>query len=625
MPAAKSGEPNVRRSASGQATCRTPGPPTAHVIVEPDPDTNATQRRRAAQVTDRANAPAVGPARRAPATLDDFEPLLPAESQLLRAMRSGRITKLGLRRPHESEAKVHLRGAFLSLLARGGGGLNNVGLQLQIVGACITGRFDVMGSTVPMDLWFYRCLFIAAPRLDRSHIVGSASFSDCAMPGFRAEGCRIDEHLSIHAGCSVEGEIRLARAQIGRDLNCERMQVLAGTTTEHRFVADDMRVGGDVILCSGFESAGEVRFTGAHIGGDLRAAQARVMGAIDRSDRRGVALNLDRARIDGSVHLDSGFSAAGQVRLRQARIAGDLNCAGAAFDVVGDASWGRNQAALLLDRARIGGSLILTQMQCPLQAASLVDARAGTLIDDTSTWGQDHALDGFAYSRLAGDAPTDAATRVEWLERQDPAHLGRDYRPEPWRRLIKVLRRMGRGTSARDVAIERERHLRRVGLIGSGAPRGVRWLAVLAHDLYGLFAGYGHRPMRTIGLLGLVWLLCAGVYWTAAEYGAIGPSASVLVSDPRLADCRPHCTGLPATMTPFQPLLYSLDLLVPLIDLQQERHWAPAPWPATAAVDAVIGMPVVRVLTWFEALFGWLGLLTLLATATGLADRDRRL
>ena len=558
-----------------------------------------------------------------PRTLADFEPLPPAEAQVLHALRTGTIAKLGLRRPHESEPRVRVRGAFLSFLARGGAGVPAAGAGLQIVGACVSGRFDLFGSTAPMNVWFYRCIFLAAPRLDRAPVVASASFADCAMPGFRAEACRVDEHLSIGAGCHVDGEVRIARARIGRDLDCERLQMSAGADAEHRFIADDVRVGGDVILCGGFESAGEVRFVAAQIGGSLRAAQARFAAAIDGADQRGVALNLDLARIGGSVCLEAGFSAAGQVRLQQASIAGDLNCTGAAFDVVGDASWGDYRAALLLDRARVGGALILKQLQEPLQGASLIDAQAGTLNDDATSWGMGHALDGFAYRRLGDDAPSNAAMRVEWLERQHAGHLGRGYRPEPWRRLVKVLRRMGRGADARGVAIGRERHLRRAGLIGGGAPRGLRWLAALAHDLYGLLAGYGYRPLRIVGVAALTWLLCAAFYWGAAEQGAIVAAAAALRDGTGLGACPANCVEAPATA--FQPLLYSLDVLVPLIDLQQERQWLPAPWPSAAPVEAVIGMPLLRLLTWLEALCGWLAALLLLATATGLTDRDRGL
>jgi hypothetical protein len=200
--------------------------------------------------------------------------------------------------------------------------------------------------------------------------------------------------------------------------------------------------------------------------------------------------------------------------MQRVRIAGDLNCRGAEFDALGDAGWG-DAGAVLLDRARIGGALVLRELQSPLSGASLVDARASSLLDDAATWGDHYALDGFVYKRLAADAPTDPAMRVDWLGRQFSGAPDGDPLPDPWRRLIKVLRRMGRDGSAGEVAIGRERHLRRTGLIGRDAPQPLRWLPRLGHDLFGMLAGYGHRPLRLLVITLALWLA-----WFWSMHGA---------------------------------------------------------------------------------------------------------
>ena len=74
-------------------------------------------------------------------------------------------------------------------------------------------------------------------------------------------------------------------------------------------------VDDDVLLGAGFEAAGEVRFIGAHIAGNLRTTGAHMTAPLDASGAHGAVLMLDRLRVGGSVYLDSGFSAAGQVRL----------------------------------------------------------------------------------------------------------------------------------------------------------------------------------------------------------------------------------------------------------------------------------------------------------------------
>ncbi|MDE2626751.1 MAG: hypothetical protein KGL99_06325 [Burkholderiales bacterium] len=561
--------------------------------------------------------------------MHDFEPLLPAEQTVLRAAATGDIARIGLRRPRTPSPALRLRGSFLGFLARGGGdGAPVRGRRLQILGGFIDGRVDLAFAHVPMSLWLYRCTFGTAPLLDGARVAGNVAFADCAMPGLHAQACRIDGELALNAGCHIDGDVLLMHACVGRDLNCERMHLRGSArdstqARQRRLVADGARIGGDVLLIDGFDAAGEVRFMAARVGGDFRAEGARLAADLDASGARGVALDLDRARVGGNVRLCAGFSAAGQVRLQRARIDGDLDCGGAAFDAAGDASWGDNGAALLLDRARIGGALNLRQLQGPLQGASLADARAGALLDDASTWGRHHVLDGFRYTRLAGGAPTDAPMRLDWLARQHAAHLGADYRPDPWRRLIKVLRRMGRGPSASAVAVGRERHLRRAGLIGLGAPPGLRWLARLGHAAYGALAGYGHRPLRMLASVAVVWLVCAALYGAAADRGALAPNATLLLADPRLAQCRPHCKQLPLTVAPFQPLLYSLDVLLPLVDLRQQHHWVPARGALGSEVEAWIGTPPLLLLVWAEALSGWIATLVLLASLAGWPDRDR--
>ena len=540
-------------------------------------------------------------------TLPAFEPLWPAERVLLHAAVDGSIAKIGYRRPdHESGPDVQVRAEFLAFLALGGGANARISSnRLQVLGAVIVGRLDLRHQRVPVTLWFYRCVFSAAPQLAGANFNDSLSFRDCELPGLQAEGVRVAGELELNAGCNVRGELIVARARLARDLNLERLQLHSDPRSAEpdtcRLDADGMQTGGDVILSGGVQSAGEMNFTRARIRGDLRASGAHMSAALDAAGLRGAALILDRARVGGHVLLDGGFAAAGQVRFQRARIGGDLDCSGADFDVVGDASWG-DAAAVLLDRAEIGGTLNLQHLQRPLEGSSLVDAHVGVLLDDPQTWGTQHSLEGFTYARFDPAAPTDPSMRLGWLATQRGEDAG--FRPDPWRRAIKVLRRMGQDDSAAEVAIGRERHLRRIGLIGLRTPAALRWLPRLGHALFGAFAGYGHRPLRVLAASGVLWLACAGAYWAAADSGLMQPTQ---------ASAANHAT-------PFQPLIYSLDVLTPLVDLHQQRRWAP---PVSDEDGLLSPVSLVLTLTWVEALCGWLAALTLAAIATGVTDRDR--
>jgi hypothetical protein len=259
----------------------------------------------------------------------------------------------------------------------------------------------------------------------------------------------------------------------------------------------------------------------------------------------------------------------------------------------------------LLERAHIGGTLCLRELQTPLLGASLSGARAGALADDASSWGQRLVLDDFKYHRFAQGAPTDAAFRLDWLARQEPLHLDEDYRPEPWRRLISVLRRTGRAHGASLVFMQRERHLGRIGRIAADVPGALRWLPRACHRVYGVLAGYGERPLRVVAALALAWLVCGGAYWAAEEQQAIAPTRATTRSTPE-----------------FHPWLYSLDLLLPMVDLRQARDWAPLPVEAAHPDD--FWRSVTPWIMGFEALFGWAAALLLVVSVSGVTDRDRR-
>ena len=558
-------------------------------------------------------------------SLQVFEPLLPAERTVLRAAAAGEIAKIGYRRANPNFTENHLRAEFVAMLMCGGAPDAAVaGRRLQIMGATIVGRLDLTSMVVPLTAWWYRCSFVHIPHLDGTRVAGSLTFADCALPGLRAQASRIELDLELCSGCNVDGDVLLAHAQVGRTLSFERLQLRAPTTAGaggRRLVADGVQVGGDVILSGGLEAMGEVRFEGARIGAHLRADGARLVADVDASGARGVALDLDRIHVHGNVLLDAGFAAAGQVRLQQARIDGSLDCDGAMFDAVGDASWGDNAASLMLDDAAIGGALILRRLQAPLQGASLAHARVNVLCDDATTWGLHHVLDGFCYRQLGEHAPTDAAMRLEWLTGQAASQLGAHFRPQPWRQLIDVLRHMGRDAEAREIAIERERQLRKVGRIGAGTSGLAHRVAEIGHDLFGWFAGYGHRPWRLLGWAGAVWLLCGCVYWAAAQDGATEPPAWHRQAEPMLGGCP---AAAPCAAPAFQPYLYSLELMVPLLHLQQVQAWAPARGARPGPVEAWLGAPWLQMLTWMQSVFGWIVAMTLVASVSGWADRDRR-
>ncbi|WP_213036400.1 hypothetical protein, partial [Candidatus Nitrotoga fabula] len=272
---------------------------------------------------------------------------------------------------------------------------------------------------------------------------------------------------------------------------------------------------------------------------------------------------------------------------------GDLACIDTTFDYkVGN--------ALLADGMTINNAFFFRNTSSSGRI-SLAGVHVGRLLDDANSWANCIILDGLTYGGITGDAPTDATTRLAWLNKQSPEHAGRsgegaDFKPQPWKQLAKVLREMGHAEDARQVSIAFEHRLRQAGWIGK-APASWDTLRTgiyqkicrAGHYLFGLLTGYGYRPLRLLAWMLGMWLVCALFFWCAALEGVFGPSSPLVFQNPAYADCQPPggnwyiCGKLPEEYSGFSPLAYSLDVILPFVDLQQANSWAPLiPTPEAA-------------------------------------------
>ena len=208
----------------------------------------------------------------------------------------------------------------------------------------------------------------------------------------------------------------------------------------------------------------------------------------------------------------------------------------------------------------------------------------------------------------------------------------------------KVLREMGHDADAREVGVAYEDQLREADRIGqiTDARQAKNIFPVLRrqcsrglHWLFGFLAGYGYRPIRLFMSLVGVWLFCALVYWWLAlpPYNALGPTAPLVFQNAAYAACTEEnkgnwmlCKSLPAEYTTFSPLAYSLDILLPLVDLGQEKHWGPLiPTPERHFVVELFSFSPahwVRWLNWFEILYGWIASLLFVAIVSGISRRS---
>ncbi len=327
----------------------------------------------------------------------------------------------------------------------------------------------------------------------------------------------------------------------------------------------------------------------------------------------------------GYSTFEKGFNATGlQVEngliLKAITVTGVVNllCAniGSRLELDGSRLCNPDGYALIMDSTRVSG---LFSIVGPVEINGKVElsgASVDLLCDSPKSWPKEGqlALDRFVYNGIVGKGTTvDAKMRLKWLSLLDTTEKA--FSPQPYEQLAKVLREMGHREDAKVVLIEKER-LQRVAA-RKAAPSKGRWLwdGVLDGVIWGTSA-YGYRPFRAVGwLLGFIYIGTfifgfadmkdgfkpndSRVWQNEAWYGcagALSQKGCYLVSD--------KGQGYPS----FNPLIYSIDLLLPIVDLDQQDAWIPdedkAPW--------------ARWYMWLHITLGWFFSLLAVAGFTGL-------
>lgn len=383
-----------------------------------------------------------------------------------------------------------------------------------------------------------------------------------------------------------EEEIVLMRSKI-------RLLGLGGSEAAKGINANGLRCDDIVFLGDGFTAKGKVDFISAQIGSNLEC----INGTFENEN--GDALNCNGAKIAGSVFLTDGFTAKGIVNFVAVQIDSSLICAD----------------------AKIDGFL------------GLDSAKAKDLRDNDGLWRNKELesipLNGFVYEHIHND--WQAEKRKKWLAKMP------EFKPQPYKQLAKVLRDMGHVDDANEIMIEY--HDRRSEEFKSR-------LKKFFFGAYKLFSDYGYSPSKVVKWMGAVWLACSAIYWHAANVGVFAPS-NPIVFQSKDYNCSPtevsikdlvykeengsknwYYSSLKGEYTTFQPFLYSLDVILPVVDLYAEKDWGvfiPTPsgyfdWlnPTTITFNHI-----VRLVVWLEIIFGWALSLILVAILSGLAKNEK--
>ncbi|MEU5884515.1 hypothetical protein [Spirillospora sp. NPDC047279] len=363
---------------------------------------------------------------------------------------------------------------------------------------------------------------IAGARVGGRFSLAGAHLANPGGRALNAERLDLDHDLRCCDGFTSRGEIRLVGARIGGQFELDGAHLSnPGAVALH---ADALTVGQSVFGRRGLVVEGELRLVGARVGGVRNLTGATLRNPSGRS------FHAVRMNIGGDLHLRRGFTSDGELQLSGITVGGQVELNDSVLANPGG-------QALDLESAT-AAALLLVPRRSPDGVVNLTNARVGIFEDAEDTWPARARLEGFVYETLADDR-VGVRARLRWLARQQDG-----YAPRVYDQLAAACRRAGREEAARKVLIAKQWRRRRM----LGPPgRLTNWLLYVT-------VGYGYRTR--LAALWLAALLATGTWGFEVAY----PDAMVRV-DPK---------G-PA----FHAFGYTLDVLLPIVDIGQQKTWRP--------------------------------------------------
>jgi len=457
----------------------------------------------------------------------------------------GAISARGIRAARVELVRAQIVGFGLALVLDHAVVDENIDLSDAVVHGLIQARASRIGGN-----------FVA----DRAIVSTAGSSLSIALDGARIEGGVHMRNAHFH------GQLVLRSVIAGGNLDITDLTVEAGSGVAIAIDASSVSVRLS-LLANRLRSSGLVKLNNAHVTGNIELDHGTLSskqhtgpltGGFSDVVDYGAALAADNARVDGAVFLRETI-VHGTIRLNLMQIARDLDLAGAQL------SGGPSFTALSLVSTRIGERLRLAPFRLPpVGHLDLTGCSAGSLEDCSEAWSasRGYSLHGFQYT-FSERAPLGLSGRLRWVL------MGTADRPAEYLRLARAYEEFGNqrfGVESR-VAAERAAHAQR-----AKSAFDVGWSRLLDVSVR-----YGWALSRLMVPAGAVVFLGTAF----GEFSEVQP-----VSD---------------STAPFNPFFYSIDVFLPLIDLDLEDSYRPV-------------RASVQFFFWVEKLSGWF-LTTLLATS----------
>ncbi|MFI0818122.1 oxidoreductase [Streptomyces sp. NPDC021098] len=402
---------------------------------------------------------------------------------------------------------------------------------VHLVGARVTGRLKLVFAEACCVLRLEKCWFEEPPQMYGATL-RVTGFGGSYLPGLAINTATVAGNLDLMRA-RIRGMVNLANARIDGSL------LLQGAHLSHPGgVALDgsrLEVASGIVGREGFRAEGEIRLREARVGEALRLEGAYL------HHPGGDALCAESIQVGSRIDCGEGFHAEGAVVLTSATAGRAVSLRGATI---------RHPAGYAVDARHLQAGELDLRTARSEGAVDLRHGRLDVLHLPTGPSAPALHLDGLTYRALEPHLP---AARCLDLVTRDPD----GYRPQPYQQLAATYQAIGHDDDARAVLLAGQRH-RRTTL----RPLGRAWGRLLDATV-----GYGYRP----------WL--AGLWLTALTL--LGTAAF------RAAQPKPVKPGEGA---PFSPLVYTLDLLIPIGGLGQRNAWYwpsdPVQWLAYALIAA---------------------------------------
>nr|WP_236071352.1 membrane-associated oxidoreductase [Streptomyces polyasparticus] len=384
---------------------------------------------------------------------------------------------------------------------------------LHLIGARIYGLLNLQYAEIPHPVRLIACHFEQPPDF-RGAQTRQLDLSASHLPALMATAIRVDDVLRL-TDCRISGSVELGSAQVvgGIFLDRTRLGVDGGCVLQ----LSQASVGND-IWAPEMVAHGEISLGAARIEGVLDLEDAHIKNA------NGDALNAAHLTVGTRLNA-GGLKAEGRVRLTAAKVTGWLTFIEAELRNPGGVALGVSSCEAagfsLWDAAPVSGDVKMHYANFKVIHAK------------PQVWPDTVRLDGLTYETLAPRLP--ASQRLALLERDEDGFV-----PHAYEQLAASYRRVGDDAEARAVQLAKQRRHRTT----------LPWYGKLWGHLQDATVGYGFRPTRA-----MAWLL-ALLLLGSVTYGLNHPAERGKGPD-------------------FNPVIYALDLLLPIIDFGQEKAYAP--------------------------------------------------